>query len=293
MSRQTRYFEKFPLTEYNGVPSLNITKRVSFNEKVKNFITAFYTQTLPTGESIETVAYNYYDDVDYDWLIYHANDIVDPYYQVSLDYDEFDNYIIKKYGSLRTAKRKTIHYKNNYESDSRVLSTSAYNSLLGNVKKYWKPVLSQVGIAGYERDESEFVVSTNKIETFDLVSISGTFTKDEIVIRDDDSDSFAEITAANTTNLIIHHVRGDFSGNTNYTVTGEESGATATVNAASVAVLNQVIPNDEEEGNETVYFSPVSFYEYEENLNEQRREIYLVDATFREKLNLQLKELMK
>lgn len=287
MSRRTRYFEKFPLGEYNGIPSLNITKRVAFNDQVRNFITAFYTHTMPTNEKIENIAYEYYDDVDYDWLIYHANDIVDPYFQVPLSYEAFDNFIVQKYGSIERARRKTIHYKNNYAGNEEILSTSAYQALTADRRKYWQPVLSQVGIAGYERGEEDFIASTNKIETFNLVSVTGTFIDNEVIVKDSDTTTFAEVTAANTTNLIIQHVRGDFSANTNYTITGEDSGATATVNAASFALLNNVVP-----ANEQVYFSPVSFYDYEEELNEQRREIYLVDKDYRENLNEQLRKLM-
>lgn len=288
MSRRTRYFEKFPLTDYNGIPSLNITKRVAFNENVKNFITAFYTHTLPADEKIENVAYNYYDDVNYDWLIYHANDIVDPYFQTPLTYENFDDFIKQKYNSIERAQRKTIHYKNNYESDQSVLSTSAYTALTDGQKKYYQPVLSQIGIAGYERAEVDFIASTNKIESFNLVTSTGTFIDNEIVKQDDEQSSYAEIAWANTSSMVIKHVRGDFSGNTNFTITGEESGATATVNASSYALLNETIPSDEQ-----VYYSPVSFYDYEEELNEQRREIYLVQTEYKEKLNDQLKELMK
>lgn len=300
MSNRTRYFEKFPLTEYNGIPSLNILKRVSFNENVKNFITAFYTHTVPADEKFEILAYNYYDDVDYDWLIYHANDIIDPYYQTPLTYDDFDRYIESKYGSIERAQRKTIYYRNNYRSDGSVLSPSAYNAKPAQEKKYWQPILSAISIAGYERAEVDFTVSTNKIETFDILSTNGTFIKNEVIKRDDDESTFAEITSANSTNLIIHHVRGDFSGNTNYTIVGEESGATATVNAASFQLLQNVIPrnvgvgiSEGQQFDESVYYSPVSFYDYEEELNEQRREIYLVDTAYKQKLNDQLKELMK
>lgn len=286
MATRNQYFQKFPLTEYNGTPSLNIMKRSAFNEQVRGFITAFYTHTMPTDEKIENIAYDYYDDIDYDWLIYHANDIIDPYYQAPLSYENFDNYIINKYGSIERAQQKTIHYKNNYASDEQILSTAAYESLTADRKKYWQPVLSQIGVAGYERAKLDFIASTNKIETFNLVSVNGTFIDNEIIRKD--NETYAEVTAANTTNLIIQHVRGSFSANTNYTITGDESGATATVNAASYQLLQDVIPL-----NEQVYFSPVSFYDYEEEQNEARREIYLVDKSYRDKLNEQLENLMR
>lgn len=288
MARRNRYFEKFPLTDYDNIPSINITKRVSFNENVKNFVTAFYTQTIPLGERIENIAFNYYDDVDLDWLIYHANDIVDPYYQVPISTEELNDYISNKYGSTTLARRKTIHYKNNYESDVQALSTAAYEALASGQKKYWQPVLSQFGISNYERAPIDFIASTNKIESFDLVTSSGTFIDDEVIVQDSDSTAFAQVSWSNTSNMVIRHVRGDFSGNTNFTITGEESGATATVNATSYALLNEVIPAAEQ-----VYYSPVSFYEYEEELNEERREIFLVQDTYSEKLNDQLKQLLR
>ena len=288
MSTRNQYFRKFPLTEYDGVPSLNITRRVSFNENVKNFITAFYTHTMSTDQKIEDVAFDYYGDVDLDWIVYHANDIVDPYFQSPIAYEDFDNFIIQKYGSLRNARRKTIHYKNNHESSQEILTLEAYVSKPAGEKKYWRPVLSQFGIAGYERDESDFIASTNKIVTFDLASVSGTFIKNEVIVQDSDSTAFAEVTSANSTNLIIQHVRGDFSANTNYTITGEESGATATVNADSYQLLTNVIPSDEQ-----VFYSPVSFYDYEEELNENRREIFLVDSSLASNVNDQLNELLR
>jgi hypothetical protein len=287
MSRRNQYFSKFPLTEYNGKPALNILKRVAFNKKVRNFITVFYTHTMPTDEKIVNIAFDYYDDIDYDWLIYHANDIIDPYFQAPLSYEDFDNYIISKYGSIRDAKRKTIHYKNNYEGDEQILSTAAYDALTSDRKKYYQPILSQLGVAGYERGEDDFIVSTNKIETFNLVSSNGSFVDNEVIVRDDDTSTFAEISSANSINLIIRHVRGDFSANTNYTITGEQSGATATVNAESFQLLQNVIPE-----NEQVFYSPVSFFDYESEENEERREIYLVDKSYREKLNDQLTNLM-
>lgn len=288
MSERNRYFQKFPLTEYNGIPSTNIVKRVALNEQVRNFITAFYTHTMPTDEKFENVAYDYYGDVNLDWLIYHANDIVDPYYQEPLSYEDFDNFIQIKYGSIRNARQKTIHYKNNYENSDEILSMSAYVSKPAQEKKYWQPVLSQTGIAGYERSTQDFIVSTNRLETFDLTTDSGPFIKNEIIRKNDDEITFAEVASANSTNLILQHIRGDFSANTNYTITGDESGVTATVNANSFQLLQNVIPEGE-----SIYYSPVSFYDYEEELNEKRREIYLVDSSYSRILNEQLEQLLE
>lgn len=288
MSRQNRYFEKFPFVEYKGTPAVDITKRVAFNSRVKNFVTAFYTYTLRYDDRIENLAFNYYDDVDFDWIIYHANDIVDPYYQVPLDYDSFEEYIKDKYESERNAKRKTIHYKNNYEGDDSVLSTSAYEALTGSRKKYWQPVLSVVGIAGYERTQENYIASTNKIISFDITNLNGDFKEGEVIESTSNNLVFAEITSYTNTSIIAQHIRGDFSGNTNFTIRGDESNANATVVVSTTKTLIDVIPVDEQ-----VYYSPVSCFDFEEQSNEKRREIYLVDESYTPKLNKQLRDILK
>ena len=288
MPSRTEYFRKFPFIDYNGAISVNIVRRAALNENVKNFLTAFYTYTIPNSDRIEHVAYDYYDDVNLDWLIYHANDIIDPYYQVSRPIDEFNNFITDKYGSIRLARRKTIHYKNNYEGDSEVITTSSYQSLPKSQKKYYQPVQNKNNTIGYERSKLDFIISTNRIETFDILNVTGDFIKNEVVVRDDDSTSFAEVSSSNPNNLIIQHVRGDFSANTNYTITGEESGATATVNAESFKLLSLTVGEDEQK-----FYSPVSFYDYEEQINNDKQEIFLVDNTYSVTINEQLTEILR
>jgi len=288
MSRQNRYFEKFPFVDYKSTPAIDITKRVAFNSRVKNFVTAFYTYTLRYDDRIENLAFNYYDDVDFDWIIYHANDIIDPYYQVPLDYDSFEEYIKNKYGSVRNAKRKTIHYKNNYVGDDSVLSTSAYEAQPGSRKKYWQPVLSVVGIAGYERTQESYIASTNKIISFDITNVNGDFKEGEVIESTSNNSVFAEITSYTNTSIIVQHINGDFSSNTNFTIRGEESSANATVIVSTTKTLINVIPTDEQ-----VYFSPVSCFDFEEQQNENRREIYLVDESYTPKLNKQLRDTLK
>jgi len=288
MASRTEYFRKFPFIDYNGAISVNIVKRAALNENVKNFLTAFYTYTIPNSDRIEHVAYDYYDDVNLDWLIYHANDIIDPYYQTSRTIDEFNRFIADKYGSLRLAQRKTIHYKNNYESDTEIIPVSSYQSLSKGQKKYYQPVQNKNNTIGYERSKHDFIISTNKIETFDILNVSGNFIKNELIVRNDDNTTFAEVSSSNSNNLIIQHVRGDFSANTNYTITGEESGTTATVNAESIKLLSLTVGEDEQ-----IFYSPVSFYDYEEQLNNDKQEIFLVDSIYSTTIDEQLTEIMR
>lgn len=287
MAQSRAYFQKFPYLQYDGKVGINLLKRVNLNSNVKNFYTGFYPYTLQKGEKIEHVSFNYYGDVEYDWIIYHANDTIDPFFDVNLSDSDFDKFILKKYGNTNQALRKVKEYRSNWSSDDTIISPSAYEVLPSSRKKYWQPIQSALGVVSYERSNTNFTASTNKIESFDLINSSGTFTVGENVSIVSNT-SYASVTWANTTSCVIQHVIGKFSANTNYAIVGEESGVTATVNAATHSVLTNVIPEDEQ-----VYYSPLTFYDYEFELNELKREIYLIRDQYVETLHEQLAELLE
>jgi hypothetical protein len=293
MSERTQYFKKFPITVYNGQPVINILRRVDFNENVKNYLTSFYSYTLSTDDRIENIAFEYYDDVDLDWILYHANDIIDPRFDVPLSYGSFDEFINKKYGSKRRALREVLYYKNNYEGDDQILSVGGYNSLSANIKKYYSPVNNALGIVGYERAKLDFIASTNKMLSLTLNDINGNFIKDEVIFKNNDTTNIAQIcfisfNAIDEQVTTIQHVQGNFLSNTNYTITGETSGATANVVASEVKLLFNTIPEDEQ-----VFYKPITVFEHEEKLNEQKRNIYLIDNGYKDALNKQLTDIMK
>jgi hypothetical protein len=288
MSESTQYFRKFPITVYRGQQAVNILRRVDFNSNIKNFLTAFYAHTMESDDKIENISFDYYDDVDLDWVLYHVNDIIDPHYDVPLSYNTFDNFIVKKYDSLRRAQREIIHYKNNYESDDSIISTGAYQSLNANIKKYYKAVMSYVGVAGYERAPIDFVFSTNFILSADITNIQGQFIKNEVITKNNDSTNIAQVAWISDTGINLQHVRGGFFSESNYAIKGERSGATATVIAASVKKIVDVIPEEE-----VSFYKPISLYENEEKKNESKRDIYLVDSSYITRINKQLTDIMK
>jgi len=287
MSIRHQYFRKFPLIAYNGEPAVNILRRVDFNNKVKDFYTAFYETEIKDGERIETIAYDYYDDVDLDWLIYHTNDIIDPYHDVPLEDSVFLQHIKNKYGSIEKAQAKTFVYRNNYRGDISVLSYDGYNALPTNHKKYYDPVSNVSGVRGYQRKKEEMYASTNMNISYSFSSeVANTFDIDELVRF---SDSVATVSAANTSAVILKHVSGDWSTmTTNFDVTGDDSKQTINFDHSTYTLLQNVIPADEQ-----VYFSPYSYFDLELEKNELKRNIYLVDDSYTVTLNDQLDNLMK
>lgn len=106
-----QYFTNFPRITYNGINALNITLRAKMNDNFKKNATSFYPYTIKDGETAENLAFDYYGDSNYCWVIYFTNDIIDPYYDWPLSSYNFDEYIAKKYGSIQIAKSTTAYYK--------------------------------------------------------------------------------------------------------------------------------------------------------------------------------------
>jgi hypothetical protein len=302
--KNNRYFQKFNLTDYNGQTAINLMKRVAFDDKAKNFVTNFYAYTLNRGDRIDTVAFDYYDDVDFDWLIFHINDIIDPHYDVALGDFEFENYIKKKYGNERNAKRKIVYYQNNWRSDDSIISSAAYQALSGdfnpsgdttgdfpddvaNRKKYWTAMRNAIGVIGYKRKEDNTIYSTNRIESINFTTeISTPLQTGEIIVRDDSTR--ATVSWSNTTSCVYQNVLGDFTSASDYAVTSETTNQTVTFDASTHAVLRRVIPVSEE-----VYFKAVTAYDREVELNESKRDIYLADKLNKESINQQLNDLLR
>lgn len=93
----TKYFESFPIIEYNGRRVKDITRRNNFTRNVSNNPYLYMPYTIQDGERAEDIAQFYYGSVDYIWLVYLANQIVDPYLEWPLDEYNFNQYLIKKY----------------------------------------------------------------------------------------------------------------------------------------------------------------------------------------------------
>jgi hypothetical protein len=93
----TKYFENFPTIEYNGRRVKDITRRNNFARNISNNPYLFMPYTVKQGERAEDIAEFYYGSVDYIWLVYLANNIIDPYHEWPFDEYNFNQYIMKKY----------------------------------------------------------------------------------------------------------------------------------------------------------------------------------------------------
>ena len=104
----SKYFRYYPQTQYafaNGSFTIeksvkNISLKTSLiNNLSQNDPYSFLRYTIREDEKAEDIADFYYDDPAMSWLVYFANNIVDPYTQWPKTYENFTEYFRKKYAS--------------------------------------------------------------------------------------------------------------------------------------------------------------------------------------------------
>jgi hypothetical protein len=117
----SKYFKNFPLVEYKGVALRNILLKANILDEVFYDDTNFYEYLVENGEKATHVAFNYYDSVDYVWLVYLSNKIKDPYFDWHLSNEEFDAFLSNKYGSVAESQQEIVEW--NLIVDGRVVST--------------------------------------------------------------------------------------------------------------------------------------------------------------------------
>lgn len=282
----TQYFDHFPLAQYNGQLCRQITARTALSQNAIKSTSLFYPYVAVDGERADVLSFLYYSNPQLDWLVYFANDIIDPYYGWHLSTEQFHTYIADKYGSVYNAQMKIKHFQVDWASDDRVLTISAYNALPAlaptNTKQYWQPVHNEAGIViHYVRKQLDTTTTTNMVLSLELSSTVG-FVVGELISQQTNNvvTGYAEITLVNDTHIIVQHVVGSF--NTTTPITGFDSGITGT--PSLVTTLKENIPSAE-----LPYWKPISWYDYEELQNQQRKTLRVVSNKYAEVAESQLK----
>lgn len=113
------FMDKFPKipydinkSQYSNFDNItDLTFRFSIVKDVINNIAAYYEYDIREGETPEILADRVYGDPEAYWIILYANDIYDPQYDWPMNGDTFEKYIIGKYGSISQAKATIHHYE--------------------------------------------------------------------------------------------------------------------------------------------------------------------------------------
>lgn len=323
MSLNQQYFNKFPLISYANNNVRNILARTKILEAIRKDELALLPYTVEEGERADTIANFYYNSPEYSWAIYLVNNIVDPATEWPKSQYDLENFIEKKYGSLEKARDTIVFYRVNWAGDNSIITPAQFAALPTENKKYWVPSYGyNRGILNYSRKQIEWTIDTNRIDLLtvtsnteanvfnyevgervyqysntDFLSVKGTIVAVSNVIVN---------TAANTTASI--YVKQVEFGNTNLSnfisSNGNELVGRAT-NSSSVVLTSQRVDNNSViltkldsansflSASELIYWEPVNAEDYERELNEQRKEIKVLDRNFIRLLEENLQNLLR
>lgn len=279
-------YTKFPTVYYNNELATNLTARIKFKDIVKKNLAVYYPYTIIEGERPDTLAFKYYDDASYSWIIFLANDMVDPTFDWPLTNESFDKMLVSKYGTVADAQERTLFYRVEWASDDSIIAPSAFNALPSGNKKYWSPVLGVNGaVTGYQRAQVDWAIETNK-----LVKITAPTLSTDVVI----GDVLYQLTSGQTSAKgvvdafdpvgapILKHIEGIFESNK-----ALYKGGSLVGNAVSTTILTTNLTPTEEN-----YWVPVSAYDYEMEINESKKHIVLIDKIYLDVIEKDLRNLM-
>jgi len=99
------YFSRFPLMAYDMAGNQqykllpNILKRVKLRSNLRAGSFLFDNYDVKDGERPEDVAYKWFGDAKYHWIILMTNNVTDRYYQWPLTQPQFQEHLADKYGA--------------------------------------------------------------------------------------------------------------------------------------------------------------------------------------------------
>lgn len=283
------FFSKLGTVSYNNEIVTNLLTSVKFKEIVLKNNANFYPYVIKEGERPDSIAYHYYEDERYAWLVLLSNSINDPYYQWPLSLNDFNNYLRKKYTSLESAIEKIAFYRNNWYKDDSIITLSAYEALPASRKKYWSPIIGfNSATNSYERKRDDTTLETNKIIEVTVNNTTGFTVGDRVKQKTSGAlSATGDVKAIKNSSLVINNVTGGFD------VTAGSIGSilndleTVSKTVTAVTTINIAIPEVE-----AIYWEPVSFYDYENELNESRKSINLIDRQFLTQIEDEMVELL-
>ena len=99
------YFRRFPLMaydikgnkQYKLLP--DILRRVKLRTGIRNGSFLFDKYNVKQGEKPEDIAFKWFGDAEYHWIILMTNNVTDRYYQWPMTQPQFEEFLKDKYGA--------------------------------------------------------------------------------------------------------------------------------------------------------------------------------------------------
>jgi hypothetical protein len=276
------YFSYFPSILYGNTAVTNVIAKIRFDQSVAQNLAVFYPYTIEQGERADQIANFYYGSPQYDWVVYLSNGIVDPYHDWYMSEDQFNFFLKTKYGTIANTQEQTAFYRVNYFLDDTFLTTAAYDALSKGQKKYWVPQLGYTEeIIGYVRKNLDLSVETNK-----TIQLDGSFSNisSNSIIKQS-STVTGTVGFANSSMITLKHITGSWQANT--AIYGQNNNLLTNNTITAVTTINEPIPSDE-----LAYWTPVSVFDRESEINERKKHIKLLNNSYLTAIENDMKELL-
>lgn len=303
------YFEKFPTFIYNDTIATNIIARVRLKDELKKQLYQYYLYSVKEGHRPDNIAEEYYKRANYSWLVFLANDAVNPLLEWYKDQTTLENFIISKYGSIDNAVTKTAYYRVNWSGDSTKITQSQYDALSIARQKYWtRSFNTEQGdetywkqeeskrdyskFTRYERAKLDIYVETNSVIKINYTQTNNT---DDVIEVGDIVQRFSgstlvargEVASLGDGYVILKHITESGTGfNAGNTLTVRNKKNILTVDIRTV--LSTSIPSDV-----ASYWEAVSYFTFEQELNNSRQLISILDDRYALQAERELRDLLR
>lgn len=128
------YFAKFPKVLYSvnkeqTNPKLvpDMLARVKFIDSIIANQNLFFKYEIKGGETPEQIAYRVYGDPEKHWILLLVNQLIDPQFDWALGPYDFEEHIKQKYASLNVSLKTTESYPANYTVGEVAYQGSTYD----------------------------------------------------------------------------------------------------------------------------------------------------------------------
>lgn len=273
--------------DYKIVP--NVFAKTSFIKEALKTSSFVFKYSVKDGEKPEDIAFKLYNDPEKHWIILLANEVMDPQYDWVLSQNQFKDFINKKYCSANLQLDTTETYSGNYtvgelvyqgdtlDSSSATATVVAYDST--------NKVL-QVNFASEVLANSVNISGTTSAQTHSIIGITynndgyewSSNTTRHYSVTERRYNSYDQLVTKET-----YEVTANDYNRISHTVVNRNT-LTTTQNSYTLSDGTSLIINKE--------IGPVSYYQYEDEVNEAKRIIQLPRVEYIGVIEEQFKKLM-
>ena len=297
------YFRSVPNFEYvnptsdasisDYVQIKNLFKKSKIREDIFGSLVYFTKYNIVGNERPDQIAEKYYDDPTLDWVILLSNNIIDVRSEWPLDNESFDKQMLAKYGSYEVLYGGIHHYETKEIKNSLGITMLPAGIKLSN---QWKTNGNFIEVNTQKISQifcGDGVTPSTKVNVTLIDGIQGLKVSDEVIISNISEDVF-------NGNFKVTSVNIPFDDNVTRSFTYELSvtpGVAIPVMSDNQSEeMSTVIYDGAITGN-TYYFeyydqgvinrrsktevlTEVTNYDYELNLNNKKREIYVLKPNY-------------